>query len=220
MNTTNREIIEKYYEYSNAQQLDKAAELVSESAIIHGSDYVGMGVTLDTSSGDKVIITKVYEGGPSIGILEPGDVITRVKIHDRILEGFEELSEQAWGLGKLGEEVNLSILRFDAQLEVSIRRGRVPAQVFSYQEAIKNLGKYYDDLHFNVNITVAEGDKVAVFVTGSEHNKNFDVSTLYTACGVFRFENGKIAELWAVEDGVSQLRQLGFQIIPPVKEKA
>jgi hypothetical protein len=35
-----------------------------------------------------------------------------------------------------------------------------------------------------------------------------------------RFRDGKIVEMWGVEDGLSQMRQLGFRLVEPVKVTA
>ena len=37
---------------------------------------------------------------------------------------------------------------------------------------------------------------------------------------IARFRDGKIVEMWGVEDGLSQMRQLGFRLVEPVKVTA
>ena len=74
---------------------------------------------------------------------------------------------------------------------------------------------------------VAEGDKVVVRDTVSIHHsgrKTFFNTELeeggktvtFPRCSIFRIEEGKIAELWLLENNFSQFQQLG--ILPPTEE--
>jgi steroid delta-isomerase-like uncharacterized protein len=75
------------------------------------------------------------------------------------------------------------------------------------------------DLHVAIEDLIAEGDKVVSrnTVTGSHQGEYRGLpptgkSITYNEIFVFRFKDGRIAEMWGVVDVFSQLRQLG--VIP------
>ncbi len=79
----------------------------------------------------------------------------------------------------------------------------------------------FPDAHQEVNMMIAEGDKVAVYMTltGTQEGamgpypaseKNVDVRFL----GILRIEEGKIAEMWVEWDNLNILTQLGHFPLP------
>ena len=81
----------------------------------------------------------------------------------------------------------------------------------------------FPDAHQEVNMMIAEGDKVAVYMTytGTQEGvigaypasgNNVDVRFL----GILRIEEGKIAEIWVEWDNLNILTQLGH--FPPPGE--
>jgi predicted ester cyclase len=75
----------------------------------------------------------------------------------------------------------------------------------------------FSDLHYEIEDTIAEGDKLAARVKASGRHtgdfigfaptgKSFDVQQIH----VYRFEGGKIVEHWAARDDLGQGMQLGF----------
>jgi steroid delta-isomerase-like uncharacterized protein len=74
----------------------------------------------------------------------------------------------------------------------------------------------FPDLHVAVEDVIAEGDKVVCrnTVTGT-HRGEFrglpptGKSVRYNEIFIFRFVDGRIAEIWGVVDVLSQMRQLG-----------
>jgi steroid delta-isomerase-like uncharacterized protein len=75
------------------------------------------------------------------------------------------------------------------------------------------------DLHLTVEDLIAEGDKVVSrnTVTGTHQGqyRGFPPtgkSITYNEIFIFRFANGRIAEIWGVVDVFSQMKQLG--VIP------
>jgi steroid delta-isomerase-like uncharacterized protein len=75
------------------------------------------------------------------------------------------------------------------------------------------------DLHVAVEDVIAEGDKVVfrATVTGTHQGEYMGLpptgkSITYNEIFIFRFANGRIAEMWGVVDVFSQMRQLG--VIP------
>jgi len=78
------------------------------------------------------------------------------------------------------------------------------------------------DQQFTFDVTVAEGDMVAVrgvykgTNTGSIPAIPQPTGKKFTRAymAFYRFENGRIAEGWTVQDQLGQLRQLGITTIP------
>jgi steroid delta-isomerase-like uncharacterized protein len=75
------------------------------------------------------------------------------------------------------------------------------------------------DVHVTVEDLIAEGDKVVNrnTVTGTHQGEYMGLpptgkSITYNEIFIFRFANGRIAEMWGVVDVFSQMRQLG--VIP------
>jgi steroid delta-isomerase-like uncharacterized protein len=74
----------------------------------------------------------------------------------------------------------------------------------------------FPDLHITVEDTIAEGDKVVGrnSLTGTHRGDYMGLSPtgtriVYSEIFIFRFAEGRIAEIWGVVDVVTQLRQLG-----------
>lgn len=95
----------------------------------------------------------------------------------------------------------------------------VPSEVTGVQ-ALKQvwavLLRAFPDLHVAVEDMIAQGDKVTSrnAVTGT-HQGDFrglpptGRAVSYNEIFIFRFADGRIAEIWGVVDVLSQLRQLG-----------
>jgi steroid delta-isomerase-like uncharacterized protein len=74
----------------------------------------------------------------------------------------------------------------------------------------------FPDLHVAVEDVIAEGDKVVSrnTVTGTHRGEYRGLpptgkSVKYNEIFIFRFADGRIAEIWGVVDLLSQMRQLG-----------
>ncbi len=75
----------------------------------------------------------------------------------------------------------------------------------------------FPDLHYHVEDTVAEGDRVVQRVTGTGtmkgdfmNMKASNKSATWTEMHIVRFQSDKVCEHWAVVDMASMLAQLGF----------
>lgn len=88
---------------------------------------------------------------------------------------------------------------------------------------------FYDafpDYHHTIDEILAEGDKVAVRLTnrGTQKKEWMDIPPKgnkieYGAIFICRIANGKIAEVWAEEDYLSMMQQLGMELKPKKAEK-
>ena len=81
----------------------------------------------------------------------------------------------------------------------------------------------FSDLHFVIEDMIAQGDKVAArFTCSGTHKADFagvpptGKRVTWTAIVIFRCTGGKIVELWANEDSLGRLQQIGA--IPPLGE--
>jgi steroid delta-isomerase-like uncharacterized protein len=75
----------------------------------------------------------------------------------------------------------------------------------------------YPDIHLTVEDLIADGDKVVgrTTVTGTDRGEFMGLaptgkSVTYNEIFIFRFVDGRIAEIWGVVDVFSQMRQLGL----------
>ena len=101
-------------------------------------------------------------------------------------------------------------------------------QTFSLDQAIEILKgnmAIFSDFTIIVEDMIAQGDKVAVRyllkVTHTGEGLGIPASGKKAESAgieILRFENGKIAEAWSVEDVLGLLTQLGFEL-KPVEEK-
>jgi len=78
-------------------------------------------------------------------------------------------------------------------------------------------GKTFEDMHLTIKDVVTSEDKVVVRFTNSGkligpyrgYEPTFKRAE-WTGIGIYRLENGKIAEAWFAEDYLAQLLQLGI----------
>lgn len=84
-------------------------------------------------------------------------------------------------------------------------------------EFMQGFKKAFPDLHFTVESSVAENDRVAQYVTASGTMKGDFMGmpasgkrATWTETHISRLVDGKVMEHWAVVDQVSMLTQLGF----------
>ena len=87
---------------------------------------------------------------------------------------------------------------------------------------IGNLHTAFPDLKYTVMDMLAEGDKVALRAIGEGTNMGpfrgmaaTGKSMRYTAMLLWRFQNDRLAEHWAVSDAIGIFQQLGATLIFP-----
>jgi predicted ester cyclase len=93
-------------------------------------------------------------------------------------------------------------------------------------ETVAWLHDAFDDLRFDVEDAIAEGDRVALrvrmsgvhtgrFMTFAPTNRRFSVQHTH----IVRVADGKIIEHWANRDDLGQMAQLGLLPPPPVNPR-
>lgn len=207
---------------TNAKNFDRLYEYFDEECVFHGAPYVGTGISVDDTSGERVVIQKVAPKGPSAGIVQEGDVLLRATDENGTWESYDDLRSGLWGQGKLGTKVTLTLLRGGETIEADLVRGRVKAFDFKIADVYENWRRFLleemPDLKTEINQILASGDLVSYYATNSGTNKNYNQSAVWTECNILRMEDGKVVEWWGTSDTLSQWRQYGFQIKEPPQE--
>jgi steroid delta-isomerase-like uncharacterized protein len=79
----------------------------------------------------------------------------------------------------------------------------------------------FPDIHFVIEDMIAEGDRVAArYSCSGTHEADFagvpatGKKVTWTAIVIFRYVDGKIAEMWVDQDALGRLQQIGA--IPPL----
>jgi steroid delta-isomerase-like uncharacterized protein len=137
---------------------------------------------------------------------ETSNKATIRRFHDAMSGGAELVSHT------IDELVEPDVL-FHAPVPTGATGARALKQVLAI------LYRAFPDLHVTVEDLIEEGDKVVGrnSVTGTHQGEYMGLpptgkSVSYKEIFIFRFANGRIAEIWGVVDVLSQLKQLG--VIP------
>jgi len=88
-----------------------------------------------------------------------------------------------------------------------------------FKQMATNQRTAFPDIHFTIDHMIGEGDYVAVQYTstGTFTGKSGEIEPTgkkfsYQVVIIYRFENGKQAEVWGYRDNLSLYRQLGIPI--------
>jgi hypothetical protein len=223
MTQTNIGILQGYFdEVINQKHLDLFPKYFSEKFIAHGSPYVGMGVMIDESSGVKVTIQSVHQSSPAKGKLLVGDEILRVFDGERTWNTFEELRQSLWGQGALGSSLTVWVRRENVEHEITLVRGLVQGFEYPYhlmEPGMREYFKEWPDQKARLVNVIEVGEMVAYQAENQGHNARYGRSAVWAEFGFVRFQDGKITDWWNAEDGVSQLKQLGYTILAPALVK-
>ncbi|MEU9477946.1 ester cyclase [Streptomyces sp. NPDC048191] len=131
---------------------------------------------------------------------------TATRFHDAVNSGDAEVVAKA-----IDEFVKPDVL-FHAPVPTGTTGARALKDVWTV------LLRAFPDIHVAVEDVIAEGDRMATrnTVTGTHLGEFRGLaptgrSVSYGEMFVFRFESGRIAEIWGIVDVLSQMRQLGAQ---------
>ncbi len=154
-------------------------------------------------------------GEPSKVTGDPGDPETNKALIKRFIEEFFNQRK----LEIFDELVHPQVISHDPVIS--------PTEDFATLREI--LGFAYPlafpDIHADINILVAEGDKVVVrwTVTGTHKGEYFGVpptgkSIKFTGITIYRIADGKIVEIWWAYDALGLLQQIGVIPYGPPKD--
>lgn len=220
MEDQNIQIVQECIEQiTNRKQFEHVYDYYSKQCVFHSAPYVGLGILMDDSSGEKILARQVVKNGPASGLLQPGDELLAAVDAYGSWQGYEQLSTRLWGQGKLGTAVKLTLLRDGKQIEVTVTRGWVEG-FRNTMEQFVDIWKHYlleemPDTKVEIQKIIACGDTVAYYSIDSGTSKVYNQSAIWSECNILRLEDGKIVEWWGVEDTLSQWHQFGFRIIKP-----
>lgn len=220
MAQTNINLLQDYFdEVINRKQLNLIPKYFSEKFVAHGTPYVGIGIMPDTTSGEKVVVQRVFRDSPAEGKLLEGDVISGVTDGNRTWNTFEELREGGlWGQGVIGTPLTLRIKRGNEDKEVTITRGFVQGQLFPYElhaPQMREFFKDWPDVKVSLVNSIEAGDQVAFEAQFQGQNIRYGRSAVWTEFGLVSFQDGKIIDWRNSGEDVSVLRQLGYSILSP-----
>jgi len=225
MAQTNIQIVEGYIEQViNQRRLERLHDFCSEGCVSHAPPYVGMGGNFDDTSGEKLILTQIAPNGPMDGHLQIGDELIRVKHGDKTWETFDELRKGFWARGLAGTEICVTVRRRGNILSIPLTLGEVKQFDIKVSDvcktAIPYMQKYWPDLKTEIKEIFGNGDMVACYAVNYGTNTEYNRSAIWDELDMFRLKDGRITEIWAVENSFEELSQLGYQITEPVRELA
>ncbi|HAY84464.1 MAG TPA: hypothetical protein DCY42_05950 [Chloroflexi bacterium] len=214
---SNKDVVLGYFKHVvNGKDFSALETYVHPDFLTGSIPYIGMGVGMDSSSGDKVLVNYVYSDGPSAGKLQVGDQIVFVRDGDRLLETFKEITETPWGWGGLGTKFTLGVVRAGQKIEIEITRGIVDGlqmALADFKESWeRNVKQKTPDQKVEILQIIEEGDTVACLTTSTATHLDFDRRYLIPVAEFFKMKDGKIIENWSVGDNGAFFQQMGFKI--------
>ncbi len=221
----NIKIVEEYIEQIiNQRRLERLSEFCSEDCVSHAPPYVGLGVDFDDTSEEHLILQQIAPNGPADGHLQIGDELVRVKYGDRNWETFDELRKGLWARGLVGTEICVTVRRHGNLLSIPITLRQVDQFDLKvsdiFKTAIPHMQKYWPDLKMDIKKIFGNGDMVACYAVNHGTNTEYNRSAVWDEMDIFKFKDGKIVEIWSVENNLEELHQLGYQVTEPVREFA
>jgi steroid delta-isomerase-like uncharacterized protein len=132
--------------------------------------------------------------------------------------------EEAWDRGKLDVIDELFA-------EDYVRHDLRPAQALPGPDGMKRITAdfraAFPDLHFDVEIVIAEDEFVAARWTAmGTHTGRWGTveptgrTARFSGVNIFRFENGKVSELWNHRDDLGLMEQVGAPIYAGARPEA
>lgn len=220
MSETNIQIVRDFIEVVlNQKKFEQAFDYLARDCVSHSPPYIGNGVRYDDSGGTQIRVVETAPNGPADGRLLPGDEVVRVTDGKRTWDTFEELSQFIWPLGIAGTSFTVSVRRDGELLEVPITRGRVEAFDIKVADLIDQWKeytlKYWPDLVIEIRMIFGSEDLVACYLINSGTSLEFDRFAVWSEYDLYRLKDGRIVEMWGLEDRLQQMTQLGYEINEP-----
>jgi predicted ester cyclase len=220
MSKSNKVIARGYIDdIFNAKRVDLIETYLSADFSLRGFPYVGTGIYVDTTSGDKCVITHIQPEGPANGHLVTGDELLSVEDDNNSWNTYDEIKQTLWGHGLIGSKISFRVLRKGKTADVVMSRGLVKGYNVSFDLFKDSFKKYlleeYPDLEAKINSLIQEDDLVAFSITMKGTDTEYNRQAVWTESGFYRFADGKIIEAWGDSNEYTRMKQLGYQIIPP-----
>jgi len=225
MSKTNIKVVEDYIEQViNQKKLERLPDFCSEDCVSHAPPYVGLGGNFDDSSGEKLVLTQIAPNSPMDGQLQIGDELIRVKNGDRIWETFDELRKGLWARGLAGTEICVTVHRHGNTISIPLNLEQIDNFDLNMHEFFKivipYLQQYWTDLKMEIKEIFGAGDMVACYAINHGTNTEYSRSAIWGEMNIFKLKDGKITEIWSVENTFEELQQLGYQVTEPIRELA
>ncbi len=116
--------------------------------------------------------------------------------------------EEIWNQGKLAT--------IDELIAANLISNGQPIGREGFRQFVTAVGTAFPDIHFTVEDSLAEGNKVAIRYTGrGTHQGAFagipatGKPVQFTGIDIFRIANGQMAEEWLMYDQLGLLQQIG-----------
>lgn len=225
MSNSNIQTVREFIEVVlNQKRFEQAFTYMDRDCVSHSPPYIGIGFNWDSTSGTEIKVIKTSPNGPSDGRLLPGDEIVRVTDGKKTWSTFEELSQSVWPLGMAGTSITVTVRRDGQLLDVPITRGRVEAFDIKIADQIdvwkESTLKYWPDLVSEIRMIFGSDDLVACHLINSGTSQEFHRFAVWSEYDIFRLRDGRIVEMWGLEDSLQQLMQLGYELKAPLQETA
>ncbi len=221
MTKTNVEIVKGFIEALNLNRFDRIYDFCSQDCVAHIPPWVGVGLRPDVSSGEHVIVHSLVPGGNAAKALRVGDEILRISDLNRSWETFQDIKNGFWGQGIPGTPLTITVKRDGTTMDLYLERGLIPGfdnKLSDFldlwrQDKLQN----WPDLKIEIQVIFEKDDLAAFFAIDKGTNVEFQRTAIWSECNIYRIKDGKIIEMWGVEDGYMQLTQLGYQVTEPQK---
>lgn len=125
------------------------------------------------------------------------------------------LVERIWN----GHDLDLAEELFAADLANGLGRPSGPSSVKEWHRSTRET---FPDLRYSVEEVLAEGNRVALRWTATGTQSGWfgpipptGKAVTYAGVHFFTIEDGRIADLWAINDTFGKILQLGAELVPP-----
>ena len=218
MSKTNIQIVQAYIEAMNQGKFERIFDYCSKDCIVHNTPFVGLGIAGFDTRGGKILLKKTVPNGPASECLREGDELIKVSDDQHTWTKFEDLKAIRWGYGGIGTSLTFTVRRDGKLLECHLTRKLIDGFTIKLIETVDGM-KYYREtwpvLEEQINQIFGNEDWVAVYSTLHGTHRDYHCSAAWSACSLYRLEEGKIVEMMGVEDECTQIKQLGYQISEP-----
>jgi len=221
----NVQIVREYTDVVfNQKQFDQAFRYCDPDCVIHNPPYVGLGIGTDNRSGERFIIIEIAPNSPAAGHLLPGDELVRVIGGDKTWETYKDFLYGNFTQGIVGTPITITVRREGQLLDIPIMIGRVEGFDMKFSKYIdiwKNIiTTEWREFKQDIQQIFGADDLVSIYAINSGTHREFHHSAVWSECDIYRLREGKITDIWVVEDSLTELTQLGYRLHEPVREMA